>query len=645
MKTTNIMLYTVVLISSLTIASWIRNIHAATPTATSGESYLYNTIDSPPVLDHGLQSDIDFLSSTSPKVVEFYNPRCGACQAFKSNYIEVAKKVQQDKPNVEFYGVSCEVYQSICDKYGESRVPKIFAFPNGGSNPSDGLHVEKGAGTIYFLSARINKALRSPEEVALDAEKLSVGSGSTVEAPKVRNMLRRLKVMDDDEVLKMDYDNASEDEGTEESLWGVNTSQEEDNDKEFSDLSGDERMIAWGEKKVESEEDEPFEDASLDEKYMTEDGSEDDGEAPESKDEEASEDAASNEYEMEKDSDDSESKDEQGDTNKNPQPSQQWHENTDAYKNTMKHFEALDEQHGKEKGHHFQKWKEEKAKERAVDIKPSEVRASRGYAQSKTAWQQKEFHPPDADSYLMNEGKPHSGPIPLPLTRPVRGNAKVWTRKPGEPMPVGGDASVPNPFHTDPVRAKKFQEYVARKKLMLERKEMMKHPIDTLLGTGKQQKEEEAEMAYIERKKQSPINNYKAQYNPAGHKGKRPPDLRPEAQKKTVGEKILKKIPVVKRAFKRSKGEETLNDAALSFTRGLLMGVFKDNQPLSYKKKQALLDWFDLLRVSLPPEIGLHELIDTLIGDIESVSQRRENLLAIISKHPLPDSKWSYSCK
>ena len=63
------------------------------------------------------------------------------------------------------------------------------------------------------------------------------------------------------------------------------------------------------------------------------------------------------------------------------------------------------------------------------------------------------------------------------------------------------------------------------------------------------------------------------------------PDLRPEAQpKKKIGEKVLRQIPIVKRAFKRSQSFETLNDAALSFTRGLLMGVFKNNNNALDKK-------------------------------------------------------------
>lgn len=151
-------------------------LHAAAPASGDKASFLYAAEDAAPVLDHGLPG-IDFARSRSPKVVEFYDPKCGACQAFRSNYVEVAKRVRARRPGVEFYGVSCEVHPGVCDRYGGRRVPRIFAFPGSSADPADGIEVPKGAGTIYFLSERLAKALRTPEEVASDAEKLGVGVG------------------------------------------------------------------------------------------------------------------------------------------------------------------------------------------------------------------------------------------------------------------------------------------------------------------------------------------------------------------------------------------------------------------------------------------------------------------------------------
>ena len=77
-RTIEIMGYSIAFVFFIRLISWVSNIHAAkTKTSiTDGESYLYNTIDSPPVLDHGISNN-NFQKSTKPKIVEFYDPKCG----------------------------------------------------------------------------------------------------------------------------------------------------------------------------------------------------------------------------------------------------------------------------------------------------------------------------------------------------------------------------------------------------------------------------------------------------------------------------------------------------------------------------------------------------------------------------------------
>lgn len=143
----------------------------------TSSSFLYPSNEAHPyVLDYNT-NDFDFTKTKTPKVIEFYDPKCGACQAFKYNYIEVAKKVMEERPNVQFYGVSCEVYRSVCDLYSVKRFPKILVFPNGDvSNEDEVIEVPKGTGTIYFLTARLLKALRTKEEIEMDASKLATGT-------------------------------------------------------------------------------------------------------------------------------------------------------------------------------------------------------------------------------------------------------------------------------------------------------------------------------------------------------------------------------------------------------------------------------------------------------------------------------------
>ena len=143
--------------------------------SSSSSSYLYPPQEAHPyVIDYNPNNnDQDFQTLNTPKVIEFYDPHCGACRAFKYNYIEIAKKIKEERPNVQFFGVSCELYKSTCDEFDVKRFPKILAFSesnnNGGRITKDnGIEVPKGTGTIYFASARIMKALRTKEEIERD---------------------------------------------------------------------------------------------------------------------------------------------------------------------------------------------------------------------------------------------------------------------------------------------------------------------------------------------------------------------------------------------------------------------------------------------------------------------------------------------
>lgn len=71
--------------------------------------------------------------------------------------------------------MSCALYKSTCDEFGVHRYPKILVFPdnnnvNGGGDvrKEGGIEVPKGTGTIYFVTARILKALRTKEEIERD---------------------------------------------------------------------------------------------------------------------------------------------------------------------------------------------------------------------------------------------------------------------------------------------------------------------------------------------------------------------------------------------------------------------------------------------------------------------------------------------
>jgi hypothetical protein len=93
-----------------------------------------------------------------------------------------------------------------------------------------------------------------------------------------------------------------------------------------------------------------------------------------------------------------------------------------------------------------------------------------------------------------------------------------------------------------------------------------------------------------------------------------------------------------------SPEEELILDASLSFVTGLKHGIFMKEGPLDETKKGALKGWLNLLSVGLPPEWGLHALIDALLGQLNFISLSDENLQSVINKHALPRKSWSKSC-
>ena len=115
-------------------------------------------------------------------------------------------------------------------------------------------------------------------------------------------------------------------------------------------------------------------------------------------------------------------------------------------------------------------------------------------------------------------------------------------------------------------------------------------------------------------------------------------------RKQNFVSKQAAKVPIVKRFIKMSHEEALINDASLSFVAGLHYGVFKNDDPLTPARKSALKNWLDFLSVSLPPEWGLHRVIDDLRRQINFVAQSDKNLRAVLRTHPMPREFWSESC-
>lgn len=96
---------------------------------------------------------------------------------------------------------------------------------------------------------------------------------------------------------------------------------------------------------------------------------------------------------------------------------------------------------------------------------------------------------------------------------------------------------------------------------------------------------------------------------------------------------------------KHSQEEMLYSDITLAFINGLKSGLYDDpEKPLSNERKQILLDWLDLLSATLPPEFGLHLIIDTLRTNWIDISSSRNKLMSILSVSLPANKEYSDEC-
>lgn len=116
-----------------------------------------------------------------------------------------------------------------------------------------------------------------------------------------------------------------------------------------------------------------------------------------------------------------------------------------------------------------------------------------------------------------------------------------------------------------------------------------------------------------------------------------------DVRKPNLAKKAAEHIPVINRMVKMSAEEELILDVSLSLTVALQTGLSMGIEDLRARK--ALRDWLDLLSVSLPPEWGIHRMIDELRNKFMFAVKSKENFLTIVKKHPRPRQGWSRSCQ
>ena len=100
-----------------------------------------------------------------------------------------------------------------------------------------------------------------------------------------------------------------------------------------------------------------------------------------------------------------------------------------------------------------------------------------------------------------------------------------------------------------------------------------------------------------------------------------------------------------RRKKKQTAEEMMYHDITLAFINGLKSGLYEDlEKPLSVERKQLLLDWCDLLSATLPPEFGLHRIINLIRSNWIHISSSRRNLMSILSVSLPAEKDYSDAC-
>lgn len=101
----------------------------------------------------------------------------------------------------------------------------------------------------------------------------------------------------------------------------------------------------------------------------------------------------------------------------------------------------------------------------------------------------------------------------------------------------------------------------------------------------------------------------------------------------------------------RHTRSDVYRDAALSFTFALENHIFDEGQQsLTPEQTKALTEWLDLLYWTLPPTWMVHALINDLRRNIQTVSNSKEVMLAVVQSHrkvvhDKKDMQWSEGCR
>ena len=513
---------------------------------------------------------------------------CRGCRSFKPKYITLAEEVFKERPDIEFYAVSCVANKETCSNYKISGYPSIFTFP---ANSKDGTLLKRSINPLNgYKPADILKALNLPT----GTEDSELDDGNDDEETSDESKTEEEEDEESDEENEEDPDNNLADnegtEGEEKKETPKKTSLPMKKETSVSNLKN--RKDIPANKKPSDTSSAATETKAILNTTVTTPRLKSTYSADVVTAEEAVDSVEENSKGEESESDTSEETDDDRKDEENPNDSPPYgspRQDSAVESGVTSNRASVITKPGRvygagaalasHKPHVMDRWRDEIA-QRKSSLETSFTVGKFGSIR------------PGKYSKLMNSLTPSENTVP------------------GTTMTML--ANTPG-----------TEEFAARRKRNLERIQKFKNKREKSFLKHKKPVTPEMEDKML-MKKNLPFK------------------LQP--RKPNFVQKQAEKVPGIKRMFKMSKDEELILDASLSFVIGLKHGIFTSNDPLTDEKKEALKSWLNLMSVGLPPEWGLHTLIDDLSVNIELISQKDANLLKILDKYPIPRQKWSKSC-
>mmetsp|Transcript_13550 Transcript_13550/g.22449 ORF Transcript_13550/g.22449 Transcript_13550/m.22449 type:complete len:947 (+) Transcript_13550:96-2936(+) len=668
--------------------------------ASQSAEYLYkDDKDAGAVIEHTTTND--FEASKKPRLVEFYSPYCGGCRNFKPKYITMAEQITAKYNDVEVYAVSCAPFKDICNKHKIKGYPALYAFPAGAT---EGTYLQKssmgGSYEITAIADTLKLTEGSSSSTKSSTTKAKTSSSKTSSTKSIVDASKDAKVVS----RKTEKSVASKQDDSEETVTSKKTStkktlkktlkktdaskkdKDESSDKEYSkeeeDASSDKKISAKNKRQLADEKED--EKADEDEKKeVDEEDKESDEEKPmasakktvgktltkkasivekeEEEEEEEKEDDKDEEKSADTDEEKSDDKDDVKEDEDDKDEDEKSADKDDEDDKSDDKDKSADQDDEDDKDDEDEKSDEKDDEDEKSDDKDDEDEKS----------DDKDDEDDDKAILQTNPLSASSAAGGVAPSRIFTGNNKI---KPGR-IP-GAGATYAGIKQRDMDRWKTIMEQ--RKKTMQAKSSKMGflRPIastknsasagpggkvnlsapgktgNTKLmrantpGTPEFEERKKQILARIEKAKKKhgfPLLGSRTKASTTLVKKEMLP-FKKEPKRPGLMRRGMEKVPMVKRIFKMSPEEELILDASLSFITGLKHGLFMSSDSLTDKKKDALKSWLELLSVTLPPEWGLHALIDDLSKNLNFIAKSNENLQNILAKHPSPRKLWSRSC-